>query len=153
MGTLVAKHGSTVGCLVATAVLVLALAVPATAQAPQTKRYKGELEGGGSISLRLNAKGDPVVDKVFMSRVPVACNEGQATIGYYEVRGSTPLLTRRKFSVRANDGTGGKAFVKGKFSRKFKRVSGRARLYGKYAAGGGAVVTECDSGKVPYTAR
>lgn len=139
---------------VALVALGLALAAPAHAAAPQTHKYKGELDGGGAVSLRLNAKGDPVVDKIFMTSIAVRCDEGSGSVPYFAVQGSTPLSAKRDFSVRSEDGSGGKARVKGKFSRKYDRVKGFVRVHGTFTdRTSGTTVTNCDSGKVPYTAR
>jgi hypothetical protein len=61
-------------------------------------------------------------------------------------------LPNRSFAVASEDGNGAQAIVQGRFSRKFTRAKGSARLHGKFNLDG-AGRTKCDSGKQKFVAK
>jgi hypothetical protein len=130
------------------ALLALATASSAGGLEGKATKFQGSLPGGGNVSLRLGASANPNVSKISIKGIGAECRRGSATLDY-AISGGTPLLADRSFVVRSLDGTGGKAKVKGRFSRKFKRVEGKVRVHGRFFDG----KARCDSGKQKYVGR
>ena len=115
------------------------------------RSYAAEFEQGGSITFRLERGDNPRVRDIDIDRIYAAC-DGGATAGLqFAVSGSTPVLPDRTFAVRSKDDYRGRAVVRGRFSRNFRRAKGRARVYGKFLIGG--TKFSCDSGKQSFVAK
>ena len=115
----------------------------------ELKAFSAKFEQGGSISFQLDKREWKVRD-IYIDRMHPDCDAKNARLSY-RIRGSTPVLDDRSFAVRSKDGDGGEAVVRGRFSRRFKRAEGTARVYGTFLIGGSAL--ECDSGKQKYVAK
>ena len=132
--------------MVSAALVALAGAGFAVAgQGPRT--FDGDLKKGGVVSFRLSGHDGKAVDDISIDGIAADCRPGSATLDYV-IFGDTPVNDDRTFAVRSEDGTGGKALVKGRFSRKFRRVEGVVRVYGKFFGDS----TRCDTGKQKFKA-
>lgn len=129
----------------------LAAAAPAMGGRGDSLRYAGPIERGGEISFRLNGARNRKVDQIEISEIVADCRGGTGTLKF-EIFGDTPVVKGRKFSVRSEDGSGGEAFVRGKFSRNLKRAMGVVRVYGKFSFGPNGS-GRCESGKQTFVAR
>lgn len=128
----------------------LAAATPAMGGGGEPKTYAGPIEQGGEISFRLSGAGRKV-DQIAISEIVADCRGGTGKL-VFKIHGDTPVVEGRKFGVRSEDGSGGKALVRGKFSRNYKRAIGVVRVYGKFSfAPGGS--GSCDSGKQRFVAK
>jgi len=130
---------------------VLAAAGPAVGGGTEPTVYAGPFEAGGKISFRLAHSNDPRVDQIKIEGITAQCRGGSGSLDF-EIYGSTPVLADRSFAVRSEDGTGGRAVVKGRFSRQFKRAVGTARVFGRFRFPG-AGSTRCNSEKQSFVAR
>ena len=118
----------------------------ATGDKPAT--FTGGFDSGGEVSFRLSGgSGDRAVDQISITGIAAECRRGSATLDF-EIFGETPVNEDRSFAVRSLDGTGGKAKVRGQFSRKFKRVKGSVRVHGKFFDD----TARCDSGRQKFKA-
>ena len=81
------------------------------------------------------------------------CEDNRAELDF-DIYGNTKVLDDRSFAVRSEDvqNPKAKAVVRGQFSRKFKRVRGTARLYGKFKLGGDEGLTQCETDKQKFKA-
>jgi hypothetical protein len=138
------------GVAALTVLAALVAAVPAVGGNGE-RRYAAEFEQGGSITFRLERGDNPRVRDIDIDRIYAACDGGKTAGLQFAIAGSTPVLADRSFAVRSKDGQGGKAVVRGRFSRNFRRAKGRARVYGKFLIGD--TTFNCDSGKQRFVAR
>jgi len=111
--------------------VALATAGSTAGAADRPTEFLGSFESGGEVSLRLSGGANKAVDRISIHAIAANCHPGSATLDF-NIHGDTPVLDDRSFAVRSEDGTGGKAFVKGRFSRKYKRVKGAVRVHGKF---------------------
>jgi hypothetical protein len=140
------------GIAALTALAALAAAGPALGGDPVPVSYFAEFEYGGEISFDL-VNENPKVRDIEIEDISAAC-EGEAAELDFIIFGKTPVLPDRSFAVFSKDPEGrGKAIVKGRFSRSFKRAEGSARMYGSYRLIGGEGWTKCESGKQKFVAR
>ena len=128
----------------------LAAATPAMGGGGEPKTYAGPIEQGGEISFRLSGAGRKV-DQIAISEIVADCRGGTGKL-VFKIHGDTPVVEGRKFGVRSEDGSGGKAFVQGRFSRNYKRAMGVVRVYGKFSFGPNGSA-RCNSGKQTFVAR
>ena len=129
----------------------LVAAGPASGGGSEPQTFSGAFATGGKVSFRLDRGSAPRVDQIMIEGITAACRGGTGKLDF-EIYGSTPLLPDRSFLVRSEDGSGGKALVKGRFSRRFKRAVGVARVSGRFSFGA-AGSAPCDSGKQAFVAR
>jgi hypothetical protein len=115
------------------------------------RSYAAEFEQGGSIMFRLERGDDPRVRDIYIDGMAGQCEEGNSVLLGFSISGSTPVLSDRTFAVRSKDAYRGKAVVRGRFSRNFRRAKGRARVYGRFLIGD--TTFNCDSGKQRFVAR
>ncbi len=130
--------------------VALAAAGSALGGGTEPRTYLGEFERGGQVSFRLSANSNRV-DEFLIEDITADCQGGTGKLDF-EIYGHTPRLPNRTFEVRSEDLTGGKALIKGKFSRSYRRATGVVRVWGRFrfpAQGS----TRCDSGKQAYVAR
>ena len=113
--------------------------------------YTDTLETGGTVSMRLTDEGRPKVDQIKIEEISAVCSGGTGALDF-RIYGRTPVLENRSFVVRSEDGTGGKALVRGRFSRTYKRVTGIVRVYGMFHFGQDGSAS-CDSEKQIFLAR
>ncbi len=142
------------GIAALTVLAALAAACVAMAGNTEPKYFAGEFDsepGSGSISFQLDRGKKPKVHDIAIDRIYADCADGSTAGLRYTIDGNTPVLDDRSFAVRSVDGEGGKAIVRGKFSRKFKSAKGTAHVYGKFDFNG--TVRKCDSGKQSYVAK
>ena len=136
--------------------VLAALAGPGTAglavgEDPPPLRFAASFESGGTIGFELAQRdGDRKVRAIQIIDMAADC-EGRAGEIDFRIYGSTPVLGDRSFAVRSEDDSGGKALVRGKFSRRFGRAEGVARLRGRFNVQDGRA--RCTSGKQPFEAR
>ncbi len=130
------------------ALVALGAAGPAMGGGGEPQAFKGSFTGAGEISFRLERASSRTVDRITITGISAECRSGSAELDY-AIHGETSVLHDRTFAVRSEDGTGGKALVKGRFSRRFKRAKGTARVYGKFFDGS----ARCDSEKQKFAAR
>jgi hypothetical protein len=115
------------------------------------KQFSAMFEYGGTISFELKKSRDGrKVRLISIDDIAADC-EGQRGELEFVIKGSTPVLENRKFAVRSESTTGGEAVVKGKFSPKFKRAEGTARVSGEFFFKEGPAT--CDSGKQEFAAK
>jgi hypothetical protein len=133
------------------ALIVLAAASPTVGGAGEAQTYSGEFAAGGQVFFRLNPGDAPKVDRIMIDGITAVCRGGTGSLRF-QIHGSTPVLSDRSFRVRSEDGSGGKALVKGRFTRRFTRAKGVARVYGsfRFEPNGSA---RCDSGRQAFVAR
>ena len=139
------------GIAALTALAALAAAGPAVGGDPVPVSYSAEFEYGGGISFD-RVKENPKVSDIEIEDMLADC-EGAAAELRITISGKTPVLSDRSFAVFSKDRGRGKAIVKGRFSRSFKRAKGSARMYGSYRLVGGDGWTKCESGKQKFVAR
>lgn len=137
-------------------IFVATLALAALASASQSvaagaREYSGGLKENGTVTFRAEGGNLATVDKIRIEKIAVDCRAGRGELAF-TIFGDTPILGDRTFAVNAEDGTGGKATVQGKFSRSMKRVRGSARVRGKFSNGAKGS-TRCDSGRQGFVAR
>jgi hypothetical protein len=130
---------------------VLAAAGVAVAGQAAPKPYSAKFEDGGMISFQLERGNDKRVGNIYIDGMMGSCDDGESGLLRFAIDGTTPVLPDRSFAVRSKDGEGGKAIVRGKFSRRFKTAKGSARIYGKIHFTDGQT-RRCDSGKQKYLA-
>ena len=124
----------------------------AAAETGSNRSYAGEFDRSGSISLELKRGADKKVQNVYIEGLMGSCDDGQSAMLRFEIDGGTRVLPDRSFAVRAKDeADGGKAIVRGQFSRRFKEVQGTARIYGSIRFKDGER-RRCDSGQQEYAA-
>jgi len=133
----------------------LAAAGPALAGDPVSTRFSGQLELGGepsgTIGFVLDEDKKRKVHSIAITDMRANCGGNAAELDF-DIYGNTKVLDDRKFAVRSEDGEGAKAIVRGRFSRKFKRAKGTARLHGKFDLGTGGGRTKCETGKQKFKA-
>jgi hypothetical protein len=115
----------------------------------EPKLFTGSFEQGGTISLQLHRGNEKKVRYISIDRMSGRCEDGSGAQLSFSIEGGTPVLSDRSFAVRSKDGKGGKAIVRGRFSRGFKRVKGSARIYGRIHFTDGQT-RKCDSGRQKY---
>jgi hypothetical protein len=138
------------GIAAMTLVAALVAAGPAVAEEATPTGFSAPFANGGTIAFEL-------VEKRRLSKVreielkDVAANcEGNAGQLSFSIYGATPVLADRSFAVRSESEGGGKAVVRGRFSRRFTRAKGRARLHGRFEFQEGW--SSCESGKQRFKA-
>lgn len=97
-------------------------------------------QGGGNIS----------IGKIRIKKIVVDC-QGTEHHLRFSIRGGAPVNAKRKFRIRASDGTGGQSRISGKFARSFKRIRGKIRVFGEFQAEGGGTIP-CNSGTERFRA-
>ncbi|MDQ2675804.1 MAG: hypothetical protein M3Y34_03265 [Actinomycetota bacterium] len=144
-------HALTRGIAGLVALVALGAAGQAAAGNPAPASFSAPFESGGKISFELvRGQGERKVRAIEITDMAADC-EGRAGEIDFTIFGSTPVLGDRSFAVRSEDATGGKAVVKGRFSRRFKRAAGIARLRGKFDVQDGRA--RCASGRQRFEAK
>jgi hypothetical protein len=142
------------GIAASCALAALAAAGPALGGDPVSKPFSAtlELDGapGGTIEFVLDEGKKRKVHSISITAMVANCEDNRGELDF-DIYGHTKVLDDRSFAVRSKDASGkGKAIVRGKFSRKFKRSTGSARVYGKFLFQDGW--SKCESGKQKFVA-
>jgi hypothetical protein len=141
-------RGITASCVLA----ALAAAGPALGGDPVSTQYSAAFEYGGTISfVRDKGNHNQNVHDIQIEAISANCG-GRAGELNYSILGNTKILDDRSFAVRSEDGDGGKAIVRGQFTRRFKTTKGTARLHGKFQLAGTEGPTKCETGKQKFKA-
>ena len=135
--------------ITATVLAVAAAAVVAAPAAAGTKRHSGTIAAGGTVKFKLEKKeGVKKVRGFRFDAVPITCAEGTGTA---EGKITFPVkLDGKRFKVLAGSSLGGQAKVKGKVSR--SGSEGTLRITGTVVLDDDSTGTECDTGKLSWTA-
>ena len=126
--------------------------MPAAATAREAG-YRGLAAGEPSVEFVAKFRGEEVVKvtKFTFAGIVLQCNEGQLTVDNERAPLPAMEVKDNEFSDRFTSvSTSVKAA--GKFSKKGKRAEGTLRIKGDFTAQGGTPVTDCDSGKVRWSA-
>ena len=139
------------GIAASTVFVALAAAGPAAGGDPAKTRYSADFKyGDGTISFVRREANRPKVARIRIKGMLADC-EGSNVAVSYRIFGKTRVLSDRSFAVRSEDGEGGKAVVRGEFSRGARRVNGTARVHGLIKLSDGSRVS-CESGKQAFKA-
>ncbi len=133
--------------------LVLAAALAPAAPAAAAKRsYAGDVEPSGSIAFAVKSTkhgGGKIKKDLALSEIPITCEEGKstttATLGF-----SLEINDRNRFEGRASNQDKALLVVKGKVRR--GGSSGKAQISGPAPLDDGTTGTDCDTGKLRWTA-
>ncbi len=152
MGYVHMNHERTIFRVTVATILALAMLAPASQSIASGERdYSGALDESGKITFRARGGERAEVDRIRIEKIAMDCGVGHGELDF-AIFGGAPILDDRTFSVKAEDGTGGKATVEGKFSRRMKRVNGNTRVRGRFSNGAKGT-TRCDSGPQSFIAR
>jgi hypothetical protein len=137
--------------LAATLCALAAIAAPA-ALAATAHDYRGIVDGGGRVHLRVKrAGGVRRLVRFDFRRVDLTCNGHHHTAtGNLDF---APRIRHGSFAFRARNGRGGTIRVAGELKHHGRRATGRIRLRGTLRVNGDGIAHHCDSHRRHWTAR
>ena len=112
--------------------------------------FSAPFELGGTIGFELVEKQRlSKVREIELEGLAADCERRAAELTF-SIYGATPVLADRSFAVRSETKGGSKAVVRGRFTRRFARAKGTARLHGRFKLQDGW--SRCESGKQKFKA-